>query len=137
MANTSMNFDAPAELINRNNGQNQNGDKAALPKSEIWLNPVIEIVTQDEQGKEVTEYVPLPYGLAVDTMNRMKGNSEFARKSNAFLEKAQRDFSTLQPGQSAIIRSGIVLQVRRVDMTKGQVTQSEQEAVDKVEILFT
>lgn len=132
----AIDFRAPASVTGAGKAAANGGEKAQLPKSEIWLNPVIEIETVNEQGETVTEYVPLPYGLPIDTMNRIEKNTEFARKSNAFLEKVQRDFSALEPGQSAIIRSGILLQVRRVDTSRGRVTQSEQEAVDNVKIQF-
>lgn len=99
-----------------------NGDKADLPKAQIWMNVGYVVETGNED--QPTMFVSLPVGLPIDTMeavpvtSRNAGFAQFQSARNNLLKQVQDAAATLEPGEERIIGGedgGLCIQLRRVN----------------------
>ena len=107
---------AGAGAQNPNTYRNAKGEEK--PKSQFWINPILFMPTTDEQGETVELEVPLPQGIAVDTMNPMSGTTEYANNANSFLAVMQEVFLSMEPGEVRTMRiegTALGLQFRRTN----------------------
>lgn len=90
------------------------GDK---PETKLWLNVGYNSGVKDEHGEEV--FISLPYGLGLDTMQRVDERSrnvqfsQIQQAKNALLDQLLKICEDLKPGETAEVP--LTLQVRRVN----------------------
>lgn len=128
----TIDFNAPS--TSTNNGNGRNADK---PKSKLWLNIGVMIQEKDEQGNPVETQVTLPFGLALDTMQPMPGNTKLAKRKNDLLEKLQRAcFEAVQPGNTEELKGSIRLFVTHVDGSASTISEEDAALMDQVKLNF-
>ncbi|AVO23096.1 hypothetical protein RIVERRIDER_8 [Xanthomonas phage RiverRider] len=106
-------------------------DRQLKPKAQLWINVGYEVDSHDKDGNAVTEFISLPTGIPVDTMDKLPANQRdayFQKKqqaSNKLLDTVIAMGKTLQPGEEKVIgaRGSLQIQVRRV--------KAEAEIVDE------
>lgn len=84
-----------------NETNNANGTKK---KAKYWLNVGSMLNLPDpETGVLRLEFVPLPFGLALDTMQATTGNGRFANLRNGMLKHVLQACQSLEPGQAVFV----------------------------------
>ncbi|UZV39791.1 hypothetical protein [Xanthomonas virus PB119] len=110
------------------NGSNEN--RHLKPKAQVWINVGYEIDSTDKDGNAIVEFISLPTGIPVDTMDSLPANQRdpyFQMKqqaSNKLLDQVKARGAKLQPGEEVVIgaRGSLQIQIRRV--------KAEAEIVD-------
>lgn len=105
--------------------------RADKPKAQVWMNIGYEIDSSDKDGNAIVEFIALPGGIALDTMEKLPANQRdayFQKKqqaSNVLLDKVLAMAGTLKPGEEKIIgaRGSLQIQIRRI--------KAEAEIVDQ------
>lgn len=103
---------------NKGATSNANNTTADKPKAQLWINlGYTKTVIKD--GIEVDEFVSLPQGIPVDTMDLKPAtsrNDDFRNRElaqNALLKKIMERAATLAPGEDTLIK--LEIQLRRVN----------------------
>ncbi len=94
---------------NRRAPISQTGTEKQKETTYLWLNPVLCIPTIDPEVEEGFTRTPLPYGLAIDTMNAMeeKGSDSYletvVQPRNAYLAKLVEFGFSMAPGETRLL----------------------------------
>lgn len=106
------------------------------PQTMHWLNVGKTISLKNSETGEMEElFVSTPIGIALDTMQPMKGNSKLARFKNEFLKQLNEACLTLDPGSSDFV-SGLEIQLSRVNPVKAEPTEDEAAGLSQLRNLF-
>lgn len=100
------------------------------PKAQIWINVGYEVDSRDKDGNPIVEFIALPTGIPLDTMDKVPANQRdpyFQKKqqaSNTLLDRVNAMAKKMAPGEEKIIgeRGSLQIQIRRV--------KAEAEIVD-------
>ena len=109
-----------------------NETPAERPKATRFLNIGAVVKLPHEEGKPDSEFVSLPLGLGLDTMEKkeIRGNSPRYRKimavKNAILDKLMETADGIAPGSSEIVE-GLQMQVLCVGEGNTEVDTSDVE----------
>lgn len=112
------------------NGDAGTSDSNDKKKANLFLNPGVDI--QNQATGEV-EHLPLPFGLAIDTMNEMpiKGNNQEWRQKCAAMNELLRQLVALgeqiKPGEDKEIK-GFTLRLRKRSSDKEEVSDDSTYA---------
>lgn len=115
-----------------------NGNK---PKAKYWLNVGSMLNLPDpETGVLRLEFVPLPFGLALDTMQPTSGNGRFANLRNGMLKHVLQACQSLEPGQAVFVNPNAQegeLQIQIQARSEAQaMPDAEAEAINAVKLNF-
>lgn len=118
---------------NNTNNQTTNAaaDRTNRPKAQVWINVGYEVNSTDKDGNAIVEFISLPTGIPLDTMEKVPANQRdpyFQKKqqaSNSLLDRVKAMGLSLEPGEEKIIgeRGSLQIQVRRI--------KAEAEIVDE------
>lgn len=111
------------------------------PKAKYWLNVGSMLNLPDpETGVLRLEFVPLPFGLALDTMQPTSGNGRFANLRNGMLKHVLQACQKLEPGQAVFVNPNAQegeLQIQIQARSEAQsLPDQEVEAISKVALNF-
>lgn len=103
------------------------------PKAQIWMNIGYEVDSTDKDGNAIVEFISLPTGIPLDTMDKLPANQRdvyFQKKqqaSNVLLDRVLASAKTLQPGEEKVIgaRGSLQIQIRRIKAEAETVDQNE------------
>jgi hypothetical protein len=121
-AQTSPNFDRVFGNKSTTNKVTNIESAKDRPKAQVWINVGYMVNVPVEGGGTETQFVALPVGIPVDTMERHATNSQNdafrARQQagNDLLDKILARAAQLKPGEDVIYGEvgGLQIQVRRV-----------------------
>lgn len=127
----AIDFNNPTAATNSNNG-----DAKQRPASMLWLNIGVYMPVEQADGSTDEEFVSLPLGVGLDTMEPMKGNSPLAKRKNALLNHLQKAVKAgVAAGESQKL-NGVFLEATHVDPSKNGIPADVQEAVEKIQLSF-
>ena len=103
------------------------------PKAQVWMNIGYEVDSRDKDGNPIVEFIALPTGIPVDTMDKLPANqrdSYYQQKqqaSNKLLDRVNAMAAQLKPGEEKVIgaRGSLQIQIRRIKADAEIVSESE------------
>lgn len=108
---------------NTNTGAGAEGAKPKAPQAQVYLNFGYIIEVEDAEGQPHEDFISLPFGLPLDTMNQsqMTGqNVDYANKlaaRNNLLADLLAHAETFEPGQAEYLivdeATGMAVEIRR------------------------
>lgn len=112
---------------------NNNSNKEDRAKAKFYLNVGARMPFKQSDGSVEQVLVGTPYGLGLDTMTRMPGNSKLAVRKNGVLDKFTEVAAALEPGEQRILSecevTGIVIWIQRVSEHDGSISDEDAEAI--------
>lgn len=92
------------------------------PKAQVWINIGYEVDSRDKDGNPITEFVALPAGIPLDTMEKLPANQrdtyyqQKQQASNRLVDQLMAKAEQLKPGEEIVIgqRGTLQIQMRRV-----------------------
>jgi hypothetical protein len=107
-------FGGAAPAAPARGAQNQRQDR---PEAKVWLNLGIDVEIPLENGETKTVFIPLPKGIAIDTMEpaEEKGSDEWVelmRARNLVLNALKTEGLAVEPGKTK--RINLVAEMRHV-----------------------
>lgn len=130
---------ATAPSANRRGGPRVDANGQPLPEAKLWLNVGYEVTTTNAEDEEVTRFINLPVGIALDTMEELRitgQNEEFAQlraAQNGLLKALVEAGDAMSPGEEQEVRLVVKLRKRNEAM---QINAADNPLAIDVKSLF-